>query len=345
MELDFLTLNEQNALYLEEMYHRFGYSKYKVQRFEEYDFYMENQRFLTDSRILTFSGPNGKLLALKPDVTTSIVKNCKGKLAVNHKIYYNESVFRIPKGGDEFKEIHQIGVEFIGNVSDYQTLELLNLATKSLAIIDEKYRLCFSNTALISIFLNTLQLKTIDNEMILDFLRQKNIHDLEKFLLEKNIDDQGVFQELLSLPSGLDDGIVALERIFSSWEYEFELKSFIKTLKQLGSVLDKDKIYIDFSHIPSTEYYNGLVFSGYLDGLSAPALTGGRYDNLVEKMGLNDCCALGFAVDLSETSILSKPATEDLKVHQCTKQDDPVALLKMANQMYLDGKTFDVSVK
>lgn len=345
MKLDFLSLNEQNALKLEEMYHRFGYGKYKVQRFEEYGFYMENQHFLTDSRILTFSGPNGRLLALKPDVTTSIVKNCKGKYEENHKIYYNESVFRIPKGGDEFKEIHQIGVEFIGHITEYQTLELLNLAAKSLELIDSNYRLCFSNTALLLILMNKLQLKSSDRERVLEYLKQKNTHDLTKFLEEKNIDDQGVFFDLLSLPSSLCEGVPALQNIFSDWEYEYELKTFVKTLEQLGKVLDSDKFYLDFSHIPSTEYYNGLVFSGYLEGLSGPALTGGRYDNLVEKMGLISCSALGFAVDLSETSILSHPVKLKIEERVSSIKDDPVALLQEANKMYLEGVTFHFDVK
>lgn len=345
MNLDFLSLNEKNALKLEEMYHRFGYNKYKVQRFEEYGFYMENQSFLSDSRILTFSGPNGKLLALKPDITTSIVKNAVGKEDVNHKIYYNESVFRIPKGGDEFKEIHQIGVEFIGHISEFQTLELLNLATMSLELIHSNYRLCFSNTALILILMNKLQLKTTDREVILGFLRQKNTHDLSKYLSEKNIDDQGVFFDLLSLPGSLKEGICALENIFSDWEYEYELKNFIITLEQLENIVGSEKLYLDFSHIPSTEYYKGLVFSGYLEGLSGPALTGGRYDNLLEKMGLDDCSALGFAVDLSETSILSHPVKPEIVGRDCSKKDDPVELVKEANKRFHDGETFRFNIK
>ncbi len=125
MTLDFLTNSEQIALHLQDMYHKFGYSKYKMSRFEEYSFYMEQEHFLSDSRILTFSGQNGKLMALKPDVTISIVKNFLKKPGNNHKVYYNESVFRIPAGGDEFKEVQQLGVEFLGELDSFQTLEIL----------------------------------------------------------------------------------------------------------------------------------------------------------------------------------------------------------------------------
>lgn len=340
MALDFLSKNEQNALYLQEMYHRFGFSKYKMNKFEEYGFYMENQTFLADSRILTFSDPHGKLLALKPDVTTSIVKNCRGNKEKNNKIYYNESVYRIPKGEDEFKEIHQLGVEYIGILDEYQTLEILNLAGKSLERIHENYKLCFSNTALIIILMNQLGLKSKHKCNILGFLRQKNIHDLDRYLEENSVDARGIFHDLLTLPGDFAEGIPALEAVFSSWEYEKELKSFVNTLKQLENIIDSKHMYLDFSHIPSTEYYNGLVFSGYLDGLAIPALTGGRYDNLVEKMGLLEHSALGFAVDLSATHKFSTKAETNLETRKYTSAENPVDLLKEANKCYQEGKTF-----
>lgn len=343
MTLQFLTQHEQNALHLEDLYSKFGYEKYKVQRFEEYSFYMENQHFLTDKRLLTFSGPSGKLLALKPDVTTSIVKSCRTAPEKNHKIYYNESVFRIPKNGDEFKEIHQLGVEFIGQIDHYQTLELLNLAVKSLQHISPNFKLCFSNTALLLILLNQLGLKTHDKQRILDFLRQKNTHDLNKFLDEKSIDSKGIFTELLELPGNLEEGIPALETLFSSWEFESELKPFLTTLKNISSVVDTKHLYLDFSHIPNTDYYNGLVFTGYLEGLAIPALTGGRYDNLVEKMGLLDSSALGFAVDLSATHNLCHSKKTELELQKYSSQDDPVTLIKTANKLYEEGKNFRFS--
>lgn len=340
MTLEFLTQNEQNALHLEDMYSKFGYDKYKVNRFEEYAFYMENESFLTDRRVLTFSGANGKLFALKPDVTTSIVKNCVSSESKQHKIYYNESVFRIPKGGDEFKEIHQLGVEYIGEMNQYQTLEILNLAIKSLETISPNFRLCLSNTALLLILMNKLNLKSQQKHQIIHFLTQKNTHDLYQYLENSNIDDEAIFKELLSLPSDAKKALETLESLFSSWEYEKELTEFKTTLNHLFSIVDSDKIFLDFSHIPSTDYYSGLVFSGYLDGLPQPALTGGRYDDLLEKMGLYNHQALGFAVDLSVTHKLSTPLQKNMEILPISPEKSPVELIQTANKNYSEGKTF-----
>ncbi|MBQ7974656.1 MAG: hypothetical protein IJ300_03095 [Clostridia bacterium] len=54
---------------LQTLYEMLGYKKYKMSKFEEYDFYLENKSFLKSKHIITFNDLNGKLLALKPDVT------------------------------------------------------------------------------------------------------------------------------------------------------------------------------------------------------------------------------------------------------------------------------------
>lgn len=344
MTFQFLTQNEQNALHLEDMYSKFGYHKYKVNRFEEYSFYMENESFLTDRRVLTFSGPNGKLLALKPDITTSIVKNCRSSVEQTQKVYYNESVFRIPKGDDEFKEIHQTGVECIGHVDAYHTTEVLYLAVKSLETINSNYRFCLSNTALLLILMNQLGLKTKDKTEIIQFMKQKNVHDLNKYLEEHSIDAGGIFGELLALPSSIKEGLPVLEQLFSSWQYEVELGEFKSTLEHLASVVNESCLYLDFSHIPSTDYYKGLVFAGYLEGLSVPALTGGRYDNLLEKMGMYNQTALGFAVDLSATHSLYSAKKNEMHEQKYTSTDDVATLIKSAQTLYEEGKTFQFTL-
>ena len=74
-------MSDQSALRPEELvsarlralYQAWGYASYKVNRFEEYDLYMRNKSFLTDDHILTFTDTDGKLMALKPDITLSVV--------------------------------------------------------------------------------------------------------------------------------------------------------------------------------------------------------------------------------------------------------------------------------
>ena len=62
--------NDERAVFaLRSLYRGFGYSKYKMSKFEEYDLYVRNKDFLISDSIITFTDTNGKLMALKPDVT------------------------------------------------------------------------------------------------------------------------------------------------------------------------------------------------------------------------------------------------------------------------------------
>ena len=47
-----------------------------MNKFENYELYLENKSFLASENIVTFTDPSGKLLALKPDITLSILKIC-----------------------------------------------------------------------------------------------------------------------------------------------------------------------------------------------------------------------------------------------------------------------------
>ena len=68
--------NEERAVSaLGELYRRFGYRHYKMSKFEEYDLYGRNKEFLISDNVITFTDTNGRLMALKPDVTLSIIKN------------------------------------------------------------------------------------------------------------------------------------------------------------------------------------------------------------------------------------------------------------------------------
>ena len=79
---------QQAMLDLCELYGKFGYTQYKMSKFEEYDLYVRNKDFLVSDRVITFTGESGKLLALKPDVTLSIIKNTPESPSGINKIYY-----------------------------------------------------------------------------------------------------------------------------------------------------------------------------------------------------------------------------------------------------------------
>jgi len=154
------------------LYQRYGYTPYKMSQFEEYDLYVRNKDFLISDRIITFSGEGGKLMALKPDVTLSIVKNAPEAPGVVQKVYYSENVYR------DYREIMQAGLECVGDLTDYDIAEAVLLAVKSLALLGENYVLDISHMGLIAGVLNRFGFDTDAQKKIMTCLRQKSLHEL-----------------------------------------------------------------------------------------------------------------------------------------------------------------------
>ena len=119
---------------LEELCRKFGYAPYKMSRFEEYELYVRNKDFLQSDRVITFSGADGRLLAMKPDVTLSIVKNAPEAPGAVRKVHYRENVYRQDRDGGNFREILQAGIECVGDVGSYEIAEVVYLAAKNVRL-------------------------------------------------------------------------------------------------------------------------------------------------------------------------------------------------------------------
>ncbi|MBQ9564822.1 MAG: ATP phosphoribosyltransferase [Synergistaceae bacterium] len=131
---------ERVSMNLCSLYQRYGYSRYKMGKFEEYDLYVRNRDFLTaagggNPGVISFTDVNGKLMALKPDVTLSIVRHIRDTEGTVQRFFYNENVYRVSKKAGAFREIPQVGLECIGAVDDGCVREVLSLAAESLRII------------------------------------------------------------------------------------------------------------------------------------------------------------------------------------------------------------------
>ena len=141
---------ERIVFALRALYRRFGYIQYKMRKFEAYDLYASNKDFLLSDSILTFTDTNGRLMALKPDVTLSIVRSSRDDGGGVRKVYYNENVYRAAGAAQGFREIMQSGIECIGDVDDACVAETLTLAAESLRTISPDCVLDVSHLDLVS---------------------------------------------------------------------------------------------------------------------------------------------------------------------------------------------------
>ncbi len=302
--------NEKILFSLRALFEKYGYSQYKVSKFEEYDFYMKNKSFLVSENVLTFTDTTGKLMALKPDVTLSIVKNtdvAKGELS---KVYYSENVYRTTPGSQGFKEIMQTGLECIGNVDTDAVCEVLEIAAKSLETVSDDYTLDISHAAFLSELLSNFPAPV----EVLELISSKNAAAVRQYAEDAGVNPQVVsaLETVTGLYMPLGEGI---ERLFSI-AYVEELEYPINELKEIYFKLREkgiaDKVYLDMTMFYDMRYYNGVFFKGFINGIPDEVLSGGRYDNLLAKMG-KKAGAIGFAVYTDRLERLEAAADETEK--------------------------------
>ena len=267
-----------------------------MSKFEPYELYVENKNFLNSNQVISFTDLDGELLALKPDVTLSILKSGLGE----GRIYYNENVYR-PKER-HFRESAQTGIEYIGKLTAYAEAEVIALAVKSLKLFSDEIRIRISDVGLLSDIFEKLSIT--DTGRILRLFETKNVTELDVLVSAGEIDENKaeILKNLINLYLPFGEGVKRLAEGSLTGGLFGEDNVIIARLKELAAALKAfnviDNIYLDFSVINSMDYYNGIIFQGAIEGLPFTALSGGRYDKLAAKMG-KDAGAIGFALDLS----------------------------------------------
>ena len=298
-----LDFTEQVIFSLRTLYNRYGYAPYKMSKFEEYDLYARNKDFLISDSVITFTDLNGKLMALKPDVTLSIVKNSTDRPAGLQKLYYNENVYRVGKGTRTFREIMQIGLEALGQVDRYCIMEVLMLAAKSLQCISDAAVLDVSHLGLLSEFLASIGICPEKTGQALQYLGEKNLHELSAACRADGITEENIalLTQLATLSGPVHQVLTQAELLLKGRVNDNLLADYIRILSALADTEIGDALYMDFSVVDDIHYYNGIVFKGFIQGLPAAILSGGQYDKLMTKMGRKDR-AIGFALytDLME---------------------------------------------
>ena len=308
---DILTNDERVILRLRMLYKQYGYSQYRTSRFEEYALYADNKAFLPSGDIISFTGIGGKLMALRPDVTLSIIRNEAIGSGEQTKLYYNENVYR--SDGNEFREHMQVGLECIGDIDVASTSEVLMLAKRSLEQLDRRSCLDISHMGFINGMLQDLELTPEQKKQLLQRIKEKNIHELNKLCTEYMLGDElrHSIVTLAGIYGSIGDCIPLLHDISKNNETDTALRELesIRDILQQSSA-DRD-INLDFSIVNDISYYSGIIFQGYIEGIPTKVLSGGRYDMLLRKFGKRSG-AIGFAVYLDLLNRYESAQTDEI---------------------------------
>ena len=301
MQIDDRMMSEQERISfrLRSLYSEYGYQCYRMSKFEEYDLYSRNKDFLFSEGVITFTDTNGRLMALKPDVTLSIVKNRKDTPGELQRLYYHENVYRVSAAADGFREQTQVGLECMGEVDGACIAEVLKLAAESLRLCSERFVLEISHLGILNAFVDAIAPDETVKARILECAGQKNLHGISRVCRDHGLAEgaEDALKQLLSLygtPRTVMPKIRALAEEYGAGDMAAELGRAVAGFT--GSDME-NRIQIDFSATGDLKYYNGVAFKGFISGIPGSVLSGGQYDALMKKMGRKDR-AIGFAVFL-----------------------------------------------
>lgn len=161
--------------------------------------------------------------------------------------------------------------------------QAVRLAAQSLAQLGAAWVLEVSHMGYLFGLFDALGVPENARPGLLEKLREKNAHELRRAAQAAGLDAAGAaaLTGLLELSGSCEETLAKAESACRNDRMRAaaaELRALAKTLRASGGA-----VRLDLSLAGEMEYYNGLVFQGYLQGLPRPLLKGGRYDLLMQK--------------------------------------------------------------
>ncbi|MCE8425721.1 MAG: histidine--tRNA ligase [Candidatus Methanoperedens sp.] len=273
---------------------RWGYGEIKTPTFEHIELFTLKSGEGIIGEIYNFKDKGDREIALRPELTAPVVRMYVEELqrsAKPLKFFYFDNCFRYerPQKG-RFREFFQFGVEIIGSARPESDAEVIALAVEMLNSAGLKGDLHVGNLGIIrSLFKDILP---EHQGKIMRLVDKKDDKGLEEFL------------ETINAPSGMRGKLFRLIglRGENAVHEARELVGDIEPVSQFEELLSLLDVYgveyqVDFGIARGLDYYTGMVFEIYCEGLGAQnQVCGGGAYRLAALFGGEDTPSTGYAI-------------------------------------------------
>lgn len=303
--------------------HSFGYSEIQTPTFEYLDVFGDDMSIPTDEAI-KFIDSNGKILALRPDFTTSISRAVATHLSDSPlplRLWYSGNVYR---SGEAYKsakkrEFAQAGVEIIGANTPEADAEVIALTITALLQAGlEHFQVELSHSDFLRGIIDDCQLSEKEADSLRSLIDKKFAIGIEEFCNTHGI--EGANREILTeISLFFGDGEEVLSK-YKSYALNSVSKNAIDELYRVYSLLKayglENYITVDLGQIRSFRYYTGVIFRALTTSSAFPICGGGRYNTLGRRFDLDlPATGVAFWVDRLADAILR--ADNSLDLNQC----------------------------
>ncbi len=288
---------------LSDLFNENGYRKVLTPAIEFLDVFKNDKSGIQADEMYKLTDSEGRTTVLRPDNTLPIARMVATRLSESElpvRLYYNQSVFVRNKDlAGKTNEIAQSGVEFIGDGSMSADIEVITLAIESLKRCSlNSFKVEIGNAAFFNTILNKLELDENGKADICNLIEGKNYAALGDMLDKLGSSREAdVLRRLPRLFGGIEV-IDEAKKLYNDKSAVSALDYLKKVYEELCSLGLKESIIIDLGLVNRSNYYTGVIFHGYAEGSGLTILSGGRYDNLLGKFGMN-APAIGFGVEVS----------------------------------------------
>lgn len=296
-----------------------GYKEIETPSFEYYDVFSGDSGQISQENMFKFFDEKGRILTLRPDITTSIARMAATKMqeeTLPIRLSYTGNVFRAEKTeGARQREFTQTGIELLGSDSPKADAEVIAAAIEALyAVGINDFRVEIGQVAFFNGLVEQAKLSAEDTEKLRERIDCKDSLGIKELTEKLNLDDE-IKSLMIALPDLFGDlSVIDKADVFGlndiSKNALENIRSIYKLLESFGF---SDVISIDLGMLQSIDYYTGSIFKCYTHGVGFPVCAGGRYNNLVSKFG-KDLSAVGVAFGVNR--ILSA-----LRKHENLEQD------------------------
>lgn len=295
---DFLPQDMTRRRYLEgrlrQVVDRWGYHEVVTPTFEHLELFTMKSGEGVVGELYNFMDKGDREMTLRPELTAPVMRmfvNEMQALPRPLKLFYFENCFRYerPQKG-RFREFWQFGVELIGSEGPDADAEVIALATAMLGVAGIQGDLHVGYLGIIRHVLSPLEIE--QQGRIMRLVDKKDDKGLDDYLEEINVPASLRMQllELISLT-----GSEAVSKASSLLGLIPELDAFQRILTLLDAYgVDYT---IDFGIARGLDYYTGMVFEVYAEGLGAQKqVCGGGSYKLIQLFGGGDVPSTGFGL-------------------------------------------------
>ncbi|HWS86121.1 MAG TPA: ATP phosphoribosyltransferase regulatory subunit [Pyrinomonadaceae bacterium] len=282
-----------------------GYEEIATPSVDYYALFERGMGRVEAQRAFRFADTDGRLLALRPDITSSVARAAATLFAGAPRplrFCYAASVFRqLPHSRAEWRrQGRQLGCELIGAGRADADVEVLAIAAEVLERLGlaGSYRVTLNHVGVFNGVAEQLGLSTDAREEMRQLVDARDVGALGEFLKTLGRSEATVRRasRLARLSAGraIPEGAretLANERSRAALD---ELERLLSAVEALGL---SEGFSVDLSDVSGLDYYTGLVFKIYVEGAGARVGGGGRYDDLTANFGRREP-AIGFMLDL-----------------------------------------------